>query len=180
MSFLLNKVNDYVVPNTGHTGSFDEDQWYQISDNTKIDNAIVLLGNGLTLSIVQNKLYVLSNRSEGETIIQTYSSLVGSFYLRYYVDGVKSTGTGEITKKLDYTWLGNIQNTFTEVDNLPTATAAPSTYKFPAGAPADNSYTAISGIYMGTSATPPQGLPSGSVYIYYGADSGSGSSSSDS
>ena len=177
MSFL-NKVNNQVVPNTGHTGTFDEDQWYKISD-TKIDNAIALLGNGLTLSIVQNKLYVLSNRSEGETIIQAYSSLVGSFYLRYYVDGVKSTETGEITKKLDYTWLGNIQNTFTEVDDLP-PDASPSTYKFPAGASVDNSYTSISGIYMGTSATPPQGLPSGSVYIYYGADSGSGSSSSDS
>ena len=168
MSFLK-KVNNYVVPNTGHTDTFAANTWYQISTKKTVDNAILLLSNGLTLSIVKNKMYVLSNRSTNETTIQTYSSSDSSFYLQ-------CVGT-----ELGYTWLGDVKDAFTEGVSL-SSTAQPSTYKFPAGTISNTgvSVTPISGIYMGTSATPPQGLPSGSVYIYYGADSGSGSSSSDS
>lgn len=169
MSFL-NKVNDYVVPNTGHTGTFTSNKWYQISNKKVIDNAILLLSNGLTLSIVQNKMYVLSNRSMNKTTIETCSSDTNTaVYLQ-------CVGTD-----LNYTWLGEIQNPFTTVTKLPADATKPSTYEFPASTlDGNNPYTSVSGIYMGTSATPPQGLPSGSVYIYYGANSGTGSSSSDS
>ena len=149
---FLQTINDYSVPNTGHNGTFQANNWYLIENNGGISNAIILLSNGMTLAIVNNIIKVIYNYSDSDITIKTYYNGSNEFYL-------------SSNRPIDYTWLGALNAPLTDTGEQNPATNF-STYKISSGN-SNTNYNTASGIYYGTTPTPPTGLPTGSLYIYY-------------